>query len=142
MTPTFPGRVVRGLAIRTGRPSNCAPDSTNFTLDFEPLDRPGYEFVADLDYGFDDYYQELHAEYAPAISLGVQLNLSGAPKPAGFGPLELTGTGDRLDERADGPLIAVRVVLAKVRYHGVDSAPGPHSAAAWEVTQRLREQLG
>jgi hypothetical protein len=144
MGPTFPRHAVRGLTIRTGTPSNCAPDYTHFTLDFEPLQtgRTGYEFVADPPHGFDEYHQELHQEYAPAISLGVQLNLAGFPKPTGYGvPPVPKDLGTRLDNSADGPLIAVRVVLAKAWYHGVDSAPGPHCVAAWELTQRLREEL-
>ncbi|AXB42872.1 hypothetical protein [Amycolatopsis albispora] len=136
---TFPGRAVRGLAIRTGNPANCAPDHTSFTLDFEPLPagRSGYEFDADLDYGFDDYHRELHEECAPAISQGVLLNLAGAPKPRGYGELP-----PAVDPAELGPSIAVRVVLVKVRYHLVDTSPAPHAAAAWEVTQRLREALG
>jgi hypothetical protein len=142
MELTFPRQAVRGLAIRTGTAANCVPDHTDFTLDFEPLHEPGFEYVSGLDYGLDDYYLTLHQECAPAIGLGVRLNLGGVPKPARFGSLVLSDVGPRLDDSADGPLIAVRVVLTKVRYDGVDSAPGPHCTAAWELAQQVREQLG
>lgn len=137
---TFPGRAVRGLKFFNHRPGNCAPDFVLFTLDFEPLPdgRTGYEFVADLDYGFDEFEQACHDECAPAISQGVLINLAGSPKPKLFGeapPLPEVHT-------VDGQPIALRVVLAKVRYNLVDSAPGPHRAGAWEVTRRLREALG
>ncbi|QFU90452.1 hypothetical protein [Amycolatopsis sp. YIM 10] len=141
---TFPGRAVRGLRFFNHRPANCAPDFVNFTLDFEPLPggRTGYEFAADLDYGFDEFGRYRHDKCGSAISQGVLANLTGLPRPSLFG--ELPSIDPREVDRLvpDGPPIAVRVVLAKVRYHDVDSAPGPHCAAAWDVTQRLREALG
>ncbi|MFB9904140.1 hypothetical protein [Allokutzneria oryzae] len=143
MEETFPHRPVRGVSVRYGTVANCFPDFVSFSLDFEPLadGRAGYEFVSDLDYGFDEYSHELHAECAPAISQGVLLNLSGAPQS----PNQLTvdvDTGSlpvgRLDNTEGGPLLAVRVVLTRVRYHLVDSASATHRYAGWRAAHKAR----
>ncbi|MFC5747614.1 hypothetical protein [Actinomadura rugatobispora] len=146
MRETFPGRAVRGVEVRYGSVGNCAPDFAWFSLDFEPLPegRLGYEFAGGLDHGFDAYDRQVHEECAPAIERGVRLNLTGLPRPRS---IVLSGAEppavpiDRLDGEAGGPLLAVRVVLTRVRYHPVDSAPPVHRYAGWRAAHKARRLL-
>ncbi|WP_157548154.1 hypothetical protein [Nonomuraea candida] len=144
MEERFPARPVRGVAVRCWTAGNCAPDFASFTLDFEPLPGPrtGYEFVADRDYGLDEYELELHEMLAPMIDQGVRLNLTGEPRPR-YATFMADTTPrafsiDRLDNAADGPAIALRVVLVSVRYHLVDSSEGIHQYAGWRAAHKAR----
>ncbi|GAA4021133.1 hypothetical protein GCM10022247_51640 [Allokutzneria multivorans] len=136
MTGSFPSRAVRGITVSSRRGANCAPNFVQFTVDFEPLDAPGHEFVADLDYGHDEYDAETHRECAPSIMDGILLNLVGAEKNDDL-PLPV----DRLDGSADGPVIAVRVVLTSVRYHAVDYSSYAHRHAGWRAAAEARRVL-
>ncbi|XVQ15710.1 hypothetical protein ACQP1W_25290 [Spirillospora sp. CA-255316] len=146
MAERWPARAVRDVEVRYGTVGNCAPDFAWFRLDFEPLPegRSGYEFIDDLDYGFDRYDREMHEEYAPWISLGVRLNLTGRPQARYVTLAESEPPAvpiDRLDGVAGGPLIAVRVVLTRVRYHAVDSGDGVHRYAGWRAAHKARRLL-
>ncbi|MGR6913276.1 hypothetical protein ACU635_03360 [[Actinomadura] parvosata] len=144
MGETFPSRAVRGVAVRCGTAGNCDPDFASFSLDFEPLPggRTGYKFVADRDYELDEYGLELHELFAPMIDRGVRLNLTGEPRPpfvtfmADTAPR--TFSIGRLDGAADGPVIALRVVLVSVRYHAVDSSEGIHQYGGWRAAHKAR----
>ncbi|WP_030432595.1 translation factor GTPase family protein [Allokutzneria albata] len=134
MTEVFPHRAVRDISTRGGTVSACAADYVNFSLDFEPLGSAGYEFVTKVD-GLDEHEREVHEECAPSILYGVLLNFTGAGMNDDLIPV------GRLDNAEDGPLIAVRVVLTRARYHLVDSAPYAHRHAGWRAARKAREEL-